>query len=308
MTEAIVASQLSKTYKGVFDKGVHALKGASFTIAKGEVFGLIGPNGAGKTTLMGCLLGHLTPTEGAVTVWGMSPDDLRVRQQTGYLPERLGFAPEARGISFVTDQARLVGLRGEALADSVKSAMERVQFPEHASKRPLKSYSRGLLQRIGLAQALVGSPRLVFLDEPTSGLDPVGVALVREIINSLRKNGVTVILNSHNLQEVGRVCDRVAFLERGEIQRVESLRTQRADISIWTVRVGSSQEETARHALAQVGFESRVLAPQTLTVSGGHEHVGRIAPCLVNANVTIMALTDGGDALEAFFSPGAPHA
>jgi ABC-2 type transport system ATP-binding protein len=301
MGEGIRVDGVSKTYPSFAGRRHEALSEVTFAIARGEVFGLIGPNGAGKTTLMGCLLGHLDPTEGKVSVLGFPPDDLSVRRLTGYLPERVGFAPDVKGIDFLTGQARLAGLRGEPLSRAVQDVLERVQLPAVAMERRLGTYSRGMRQRIGLAQALVGSPTLLFLDEPTSGLDPTGVALVRDVINDARLEGVTVILNSHNLQEVGRVCDRVAFLDRGRVRRIETLRAGDREAAAWTLRVASGHEERGVMALTGAGFTVRSVSAQTLAVSGPQSIAGAIAPALVSHRVTLLALADGGDALERLF-------
>src|SRR5262245_17301080 len=203
---AIEVRGVVKSYRPLIGRTKDALQGLDLEVREGEVLGLIGPNGAGKTTLMTCLLGLQRPSAGTIRVDGRLADDLAVRARTGYLPERLGFDRELSGREFLALHARLAGRPRGEVAEAIASAARSVQIEEEALRRRLKTYSRGMLQRIGLAQALLGEPTLVFLDEPTSGLDPAGVALVRETVLRLRQRGATVLLNSHQLPEVERVC------------------------------------------------------------------------------------------------------
>ena len=199
------------------------LKGIDLDIAPGEVVGLIGPNGAGKTTLMSCLLGFLHPNEGEIAIDGKANDDLDVRRRTGFVPERMNFDRRATGWNFLRYMARLAEVpRAEADA-RCREMLERMGLTGAADKR-LSQYSRGMLQRIGMCQALIHHPAYVFLDEPTSGLDPNGVLLVRDLITEQKARGAAVLLNSHQLAEIEKVCDRVLFLHRGVIERAETLR------------------------------------------------------------------------------------
>jgi len=204
--------------------GAHeVLKGVELDVAPGEVVGLIGPNGAGKTTLMSCLLGFLNPDAGTITIDGRANDDLDVRRRTGFVPERMNFGRSETGRAFLRYMARLAGVpRGEVTA-RVNAMLERLDIAGAADKR-LSQYSRGMLQRIGMCQALIHEPRFLFLDEPTSGLDPNGVLLVRDLIAEQKMRGAAVLLNSHQLAEIEKVCDRVLFLSSGVIARRETLR------------------------------------------------------------------------------------
>ena len=202
--------------------GAHeVLKGIDLDIAPGEVVGLIGPNGAGKTTLMSCLLGFLKPNAGEITIADKANDDLDVRRRTGFVPERMNFDRGATGWNFLRYMARLAEVP-DADAKS-RQMLERMGLSGAADKR-LSQYSRGMLQRIGMSQALIHEPDYLFLDEPTSGLDPNGVLLVRDLITEQKARGAAVLLNSHQLAEIEKVCDRVLFLHRGAIERVETLR------------------------------------------------------------------------------------
>ena len=232
----IVIAGLSKTYR----RGkVRALDGVSLAIRPGEVFGVIGPNGAGKTTLMGCLLGFLFPDEGTVTVDGLPPDDLAVRAVTGYLPERLMFDRWMTGRDFLAYHHALAGAPAADRSRDVASGLDRVGLDHDAGAKRVKEYSRGMLQRLGLAQALIGRPRYLLLDEPTSGMDPIGTSAVRALLADLPREGVTVIVNSHQLEQLERLCDRVAYVQAGRVTSVETLKAGADTERTLTVRAGA---------------------------------------------------------------------
>jgi ABC-2 type transport system ATP-binding protein len=193
-----------------------AVSDLSLHVREGEIFGFLGPNGAGKTTAIKMLLALVEPTSGMGRVLGAPLGDRAARARIGFLPEHFRFHETLTATELLRFHGRLYGLRGVALDARVERLLTRVDLVE-AADRPLRGYSKGMLQRVGLAQALLNDPQLVFLDEPTSGLDPLGRLLVRSIIDELRTDGVSVFLNSHLLGEVEATCDRVAFLKRGRI-------------------------------------------------------------------------------------------
>jgi ABC-2 type transport system ATP-binding protein len=197
------------------------LQGIDLDIAPGEVVGLIGPNGAGKTTLMSCLLGFLFPDAGDISIDDRPSDDLPIRARTGFVPERMNFDRRATGRAFLRYMARLAHVANPE--ERVEQLLSRLDLTD-AAQKPLRQYSRGMLQRISMCQALATDPDFLFLDEPTSGLDPNGVMLVRDVIAEQRARGAAVLLNSHQLAEVERVCDRVLFLSKGVITQEETLR------------------------------------------------------------------------------------
>ncbi len=221
MGGAIVVERLTKHYGRARAK---ALDDVNLEINPGEILGLIGPNGAGKTTFLGCLLGLLRANHGSIRIDGLDPDDLAVRRVSGYLPERLQFDRWMTGRRFLAYHHCLAGQPAAQRATDVEGGLHRVGLDPARWDMPVKKYSRGMLQRLGMAQALVGGPKFVFLDEPASGVDPAGVLAFREILGDLKRRGATVILNSHQLDQLERVCDRVAYIEAGRIRHVENLR------------------------------------------------------------------------------------
>ncbi len=216
----IVVENLIKAYEGRVDL---ALKGINLDVKEGECFGLLGPNGAGKTTLMGCLLGLLNPDGGKLTVAGLDPNDFAVRELIGFLPERPHFESWFTAKEFLTYHHKLAGMDKATRKSDVDNMLKRVGLEEAAWTRKTNKFSRGMLQRLGLAQALIGNPKIVFLDEPGSGMDPPGVTLLREILLELKRANATIVLNSHHLDEMERVCDRVAFIRNGQIQSIKSM-------------------------------------------------------------------------------------
>lgn len=235
---AVEASNLMKTYPG---SDVAALCGISLSVKQGEIFGLIGPNGAGKTTLIGCLLGLLRPDSGTVKIFGKPADSLAVRQITGYVPERSDFEYWMTARQFLQYHHGLARRDRRDREREVAEALEAVELSKSVWNRRLKTYSRGMLQRLNIAQMLIGKPKLALLDEPTLGLDPTGVTLVRNLVKKMQDDGMTAIVNSHQLDEVERVCDRVAFIKQGKIASVQDLHSGAVSDYFLLVRWPQSQ-------------------------------------------------------------------
>ncbi|MGB8212256.1 MAG: ABC transporter ATP-binding protein [Anaerolineales bacterium] len=219
-----------------------AVKSLTLQIQPGEVFGFLGPNGAGKTTSIKMLVGLIAPTSGRAALLGAPLGDRRVRARIGFLPEHFRFQDWLSAHEFLALHGQLFGMERRRLALRIDELLERVGLAGFRDK-PLSTFSKGMLQRIGLAQALLNNPALVFLDEPTSGLDPVGRVLVRDIIRELRARGTCVFLNSHLLSEIEVTCDRVAFISHGEVIRVLELASLQNDRLTADLRVeGLAQE------------------------------------------------------------------
>lgn len=264
---------LTKAYRP-FGAVRPVLKGIDLTIAPGEVVGLIGPNGAGKTTLMSCIVGFLNADTGSITIDGRSNDDLDVRRRTGFVPERMNFDRRATGGGFLRYMARLTGVPRNRVHDRVDELLTRLGLADAEGKR-LSQYSRGMLQRIGMAQALMRDPDFLFLDEPTSGLDPNGVFLVRDLIAEEKARGAAVLLNSHQLAEVERVCDRVLFLGGGVIAREEALRDI-ARITIVITLLGGSYDAAAVEVVAGAAPANDIVTVNVATEADVAQVVARV--------------------------------
>ena len=195
---------------------LRAVDDLSLRVPAGQVFGLLGPNGSGKSTTIKIILGLLEPTAGGCRVFGLPSTQVEARVDVGYLPESPYFYRHLSGRELVRFYARICGLGGAKVAPRVAEVIDWVGLTESAD-RLVGTYSKGMLQRIGLAQALVHNPRLVILDEPTSGVDPVGAAAISELILQLKVQGKTVLITSHLLTQIEEICDRVAILDRGRL-------------------------------------------------------------------------------------------
>ena len=318
MADGIVIEDLSKSYRrGFVGERVQALGGVSLRIAPGEIFGIIGPNGAGKTTLIGCLLGFLRPDAGRIAIDGKAPDDLAVRAATGYLPERLVLDRWMSGLEFLAYHHALARLPAATRREECAQALERVGLDSAAGHRAIRGYSRGMLQRIGLAQALLGHPRYVFLDEPASGVDPAGVVLFRKLLADLKGSGVTVLLNSHQIEQVERVCDRVAFVKGGKVEAIETLDAGAAHARGLRVRwaaTGAVDDSALREAAARAGA-AFVEAGRTASGGGSARFVAaddgvaaQLLRALVEVGVPVVEAAPEESRLERLFLAAAPGA
>lgn len=199
-----------------------AVGGLSLSVPRGEIFGFLGPNGAGKSTSIKMLLGLVRPTSGRAQVLGAPLGTVEIRRHIGFLPEDFRFYEWLTATELVTLHGRLSGVAADKLRRRVPEVIDMVGLTPHAGRK-LRGFSKGMLQRIGLAQAIVHEPDLVFLDEPTSGLDPMGRRMVRDILRAERDRGATVFLNSHILSEIEVTCDRVAFIKDGQVVATREL-------------------------------------------------------------------------------------
>ena len=216
-TPAVQVSNLVKDFRGSFGRGlIRAVDGVSFEIAPGEVYGLIGPNGSGKSTTMKALLGLVAPTSGRCAIFGKDSRKVDSRRDVGFLPENPYFYKHLSGEETIRFYGKLCGMRGAELRKRTEEVLDLVDL-QAARRRRLGGYSKGMLQRIGLAQAMVQDPRLLILDEPTAGVDPIGSRQIRDLIFTLKERGFTVFLCSHLLEQVQEVCDRVGIIHQGRL-------------------------------------------------------------------------------------------
>lgn len=276
-----------------------AVKGLTLQVQRGEVFGFLGPNGAGKTTSIKMLLGLIAPTSGSARLLGAPLNHLPTRARLGFLPEHFRFHDWLSAVEFLTLHGRLYGMKGAEIPRRIDELLELVGLAPFRQKQ-LRTFSKGMLQRVGLAQALMNQPDLVFLDEPTSGLDPVGRRLVRDIIRQLRQQGACVFLNSHILSEIELVCDRVAFIKFGEVVRVLDLKNNGLEQVNLTIRArGFSQP--VLDLLAQAGSDLRLDGEQASLVLPSEAGLPDLTRALVALGLDIYAITPQRASLEDQF-------
>lgn len=217
--DAVYTNSLSKTYTSSFGKRkVEALKPLDLTVNRGTIFGLLGPNGAGKTTLIKILLGITTPTEGSAKILDQDISNFQIKEKVGYLPENHKYPSYLTGENVLKFFGKLSGCDSSVLDKKADYLMDLVKL-EKWKKVKVKNYSKGMMQRLGLAQAIINDPELIFLDEPTDGVDPIGRKEIRDMLLELKSKGKTIFLNSHLLSEVEMITDRVAILNKGVMLR-----------------------------------------------------------------------------------------
>jgi ABC-2 type transport system ATP-binding protein len=275
-----------------------AVEDLSLTVPRGEVFGFLGPNGAGKTTSLKMLLGLVEATDGSGTVLGAPLGDRPTRARLGFLPEHFRFQEWLTGRELLHFHGRLCGLGGAALETRSDELLTRVDLLD-AAHRPFKTYSKGMMQRIGLAQALLACPELVFLDEPTSGLDPLGRLLVRDIIHELKAAGTTVFLNSHLLGEVEATCDRVVFVKAGRTVHELQLANQVGGLDV-ELRTGPLADGP-RAALAGLGTVQPEVDGRLRLRVASEDVLPEIARSLVRHGVALYEMKAARKSLEAWF-------
>ena len=250
---AVEIENIHKSFPGHWGKGgVYAVKGVSLSIPQGTVYGLIGPNGSGKSTIMKALVGLLSPDEGSCRVFGQPATAASNRKEIGFLPENPYFYKFLTGEETVRFYGRLCGLRGKELRTRTAEMLELAGLTEAAHRR-LGGYSKGMLQRVGLAQALVQRPRLLVLDEPTAGVDPIGSRAIRDIILKLKEQGMTVFLCSHLLEQVQEICDNVGILYQGCMIAAGSMKSITRDLSTTEVLLRNPSAELLAQLRALAG-------------------------------------------------------
>jgi ABC-2 type transport system ATP-binding protein len=291
VTAALEARGLTKRYRTPGGGELVAVDALTFEVQPGEIVGILGPNGAGKTTALQLCLRLLHPDAGESRLFGLDPEDLAARRRVGYAPDAALFPRALSGMRVLELHADLLG----APRSKAVELVERLGFTEPAA-RQTATYSRGQLQRLGLAQALLGDPDLMLLDEPTAGLDPAGVAQVRELLVSLKARGAAVLLNSHLLSEVERVCDRVLFVKNGRCLRVHDVRAggRRAEIRLANAPQMSARlaEKLPAGALDGDHFRMAVTGPQA---------VPPLVRELVDLGAEILEVRLGGAELEELY-------
>ncbi|MBW4551995.1 MAG: ABC transporter ATP-binding protein [Aphanocapsa sp. GSE-SYN-MK-11-07L] len=295
---AVQIAGLQKTYRTGFwlNQKITSLKQCSLTVYEGETFGLLGPNGAGKTTLLKAMLGIIRPSSGRGLVLGQPLGDRAVKQRLGYLPENPYFYDYLTGWEFLQLIAGLFQIPAAVQRQRIPQLLEMVGLAQTAArKKQMRRYSKGMLQRVGMAQALINDPDLVFLDEPMSGLDPLGRYQMREIILSLKQQGKTIFFNSHVLSDVEMICDRVGILAQGDLICEGSLEQLLGTTNTYHVRGEGGTAAGLEAWLTDLQFQGE-------TWQGQLSHDPQKFLAVVNElNAKITAMNLARPSLEEFF-------
>jgi ABC-2 type transport system ATP-binding protein len=298
----IEVKDLQKTFRTGFlkNKRVHAVKGVSFTVRKGEIFGFLGPNGAGKTTTIKILTGLISPTAGDAFLFGTAVPSAAARARLGFLPENPYVYPYLTPREFVEMCGRLSGMKGKALATRTMEVLAKTGIA-YAADRQVRRLSKGMLQRTGLAAALVSDPEMLILDEPMSGLDPVGRKEVRDLIFAEREQGRTIFFSTHILSDVESMCDRVTILREGKAVVSGAIRELlRGEVIATEITLAGASEEL-QAALEEEGLKVRQ-RPGVITVEvEGEATVDRVLRAALDRGAKVLEVIPRRDTLEDLF-------
>ncbi|TGL71003.1 ABC transporter ATP-binding protein [Leptospira kmetyi] len=291
---AIEIDSIQKKYKEQ-----NALKGISFRVRQGSVFGLLGPNGAGKTSLVRILMGFSKQTEGSFRLFGL-PFSSHLRKRIGYLPEKVSIPGFLTGEEFLTFSGKLAGIKAASLREKSKDLLEKTGIADAAGKK-VSGYSKGMLQRLGLASALIGDPELLILDEPGSGLDPKGYIDFREtLVQENKSKGTTVLLNSHRLLEVEKVCHEIGILNLGSLAAIGPLESLKEGKNRILVKVESMSSELDSY-IRKISSEQKIVENQIEFVPANGIDLRKIPAELVDLGASILKYERTTESLEEVF-------
>ncbi len=297
MELAIQTAGLSKSYRHF-----NAVQGLDLEVPAGTVFGFLGPNGAGKTTTINMLLGNIRPTSGSASLLGKQVGDVEVRRRVGFLPEKFQFHDFLTAAEFLRMHGKLYGMSSELLARRVPEVLERVGLADR-SRSKIQEFSKGMQQRVGLAQAILHEPDLVILDEPTSALDPIGRRDVRDIVTELRDQGRTVLLNSHLLSEIEMTCDRVAIIKRGKIAAqgsMDELLAFTSSVEVEAYDLNDTAMAAIRGITSKLTLETVPLTKFTAWVKTEAD-IPELARVIVQNGAKLVSLIPRKETLEELF-------
>jgi ABC-2 type transport system ATP-binding protein len=284
---------------------VRALDRLDLAVPRGCIFGLLGPNGAGKTTLVKLLLGIAFPTAGTASVLGRPPGNVAAKARVGYLPENHRYPGHLTGAQVLQYFGRLSALHDPQRSSRVGELLRRVRMEEWGSTRVHK-YSKGMMQRLGMAQAILNEPELLILDEPTDGVDPIGRQEIRDLVLEQKRRGATVFLNSHLLSEVERICDEVAILKEGRLVRRGNVEELTRPTELYEVEIHGSGEEALRALAGRVpglrpGGRQAAGEPRRIELEGDVAALNRLIDLLRAEGCDIAAIRPRRDSLEDVF-------
>jgi ABC-2 type transport system ATP-binding protein len=292
---------LEKEFRlGLLRRRVQAVKGVSFEVERGSIFGFLGPNGAGKTTTIKMLTGLIAPTGGRASIFGEPVPSARAMAKVGFLPENPYVYPYLTPTEFVELCGRLSGLSGKSVRDRTRHVLDQVGIL-YAADRPVGRLSKGMLQRAGLAAALVADPELLILDEPMSGLDPVGRKEVRDLIVEERSRGRTIFFSTHILNDVETLCDRVTILRQGEVvvsgplEQLLNRNVQRTDVVL------AGELDALERDLSASGFQCERAGERLVVHAEGAAAVKQVLETALAARAEVAAVTTRTETLEDLF-------
>ena len=301
MSVVIETKGLSKIYESSFrGQDVHALKELDLSVRAGEIFAYLGPNGSGKTTTIKMLLGLIFPTGGTIEILGQRDiASAKVRRNIGYLPEGAYYPDFLRGEEILRYYGQLYGLRGAELTRRIGEVLEEVGMA-HAQRRLLRGYSKGMRQRIGLAQALISDPQILILDEPTTGLDPIARKEMRDILARLRDRGKTLMISSHELLEVELISDRAGILYQGELQKLGTIDELLTDRDVTLIVEGATEDVLGKLASKGITPEDKVAGKLVLRVPNDMGVYDALALCKEHA-LNLLSVAPRRETLEELF-------
>src|SRR5712691_4433229 len=307
MTSVVEINNLQKDYEVGFwrKKKVRALDGLSRTVNRGEIFGFLGANGAGKTTTLKLLMRLIFPTEGSARILSHDIAEVSMHSRIGYLPENPYFYDYLSALEFLNFCGEIFGFSKCESGNRAKSLLSRVKLEESKWNIHLRKFSKGMLQRVGLAQALINDPEVVFLDEPMSGLDPIGRREVRDLIAELRQEGKTVFMCSHILSDIEVLCDRVAILRNGRLARVgflDELRQQVAGRNVVEVIVSGTNEAGLKaHLPAGIDFQMTAIPGGVRVELEDERDVDNVLAALRKSGGKLLTVQPVRQSLEELF-------
>jgi ABC-2 type transport system ATP-binding protein len=300
--EAIQTLELTKHYRvGRFTKkNITALEKVSLTVHSGEIFGLLGPNGAGKTTFVKLLLSIAYPTSGTATVLGHPLGTRALKEQCGYLPENHRYPSFLTAKDTLLFFGRLNGISDRVLKEKIPTLLDRVGLHDWG-KVKTKKFSKGMLQRLGLAQALLNDPKILFLDEPTDGIDPVGRKEIHDLMTELKARGTTIFLNSHLLSEVEAISDRVAILNKGQVVKSGTIADITAVKPIYLIQVGAPVSPELLDVFKAQLIIAEYTGTQLKVTLRENEDINSVIDTLRTSNIPILGMTQQKTSLEEYF-------
>ncbi len=299
MSQIIEIKNVTKLYSARSKHPVKALSDFSLSVEEGTVFGLLGPNGAGKTTLVKALLGMISIDSGELNILGEKVSDVSIHTEIGYLPENHRFPPFMKGIDVLMLLGSLSGLATVELKEKIEFYLKKFQL-ESAASRKVKTYSKGMMQRLGLIQAVIHNPKVIFLDEPTDGVDPIGRKAIRDFIAELKNEGKTIFINSHLLSEVEMICDRVAIMNKGELVKTGTIDELLHEENSFYINI--EDRDNLVYSIPELNdYEIKIGQNKITLNNGNYETLNKLIDILRKNGIMVKGSGESKVSLEEFF-------